>query len=138
MVKTDSRIDNDALKETKNNRPQYNMEHQPSTYIPDHVNVNGFEYYWERYSLKGETDPALANALRKGWKAVPISRYPEFGGNELSKFFTAEKAIANEYICTDDVIYLEREKVLCDQEKEYNRRLAVQRLEDNDSYNFKN
>ena len=132
----------DEVRETrsKDNLPAatYNMEHHVSTYIPPHVQRDGFEYKWERHSLRGQADPALSNALRQNWKPVPISRYPEFNANNLGKYFNKENSLTNDYIANHELIYLERESELCQQERDYNNKLAIQRLEDNSSYNFKN
>jgi hypothetical protein len=117
---------------------KYDMEHQLSTYIPPHVRREGFTYKWERHSLRGQVDPALSNSLRQHWKAVPIDRYPEFNANNLGKYFHKENSLASEYIANHELIYMERENELCEQEMRHNNKLAIQRLEDNNSYNFKN
>jgi hypothetical protein len=115
----------------------YDMDHKANTYIPEHVKKDGFNYRWERYLLKGAADSAFANAMRNGWKPVPLSRYPEFGANDITREFSKGDRIQDKYICTGDVIYMERETELCKQEQRYHAKLAEKRLEDNAAYNFR-
>jgi hypothetical protein len=114
-------------------RIKYDMNYMSSTDIPDHVKQPGFEYYWERHSIRGQTDSALDFALRRRWQPVPIERDPGRFSDILDR-----NPLSRKYICQGDVILLEREIAIGEAEKEYNANLSHERVVTSPAYNFKN
>jgi len=118
--------------EKDNTRVKYNMNYISSTDIPDSVKQPGFEYYWERHSIRGAADSALDMALRRGWKPVPITRDPGRFCDILNR-----NPLAREYICQGDIILLERENEIGEMERAGNADLSVERVTTSPAYNFK-
>jgi hypothetical protein len=118
--------------EKKENRNKYNMGLVLSTDIPERIKRPGFTYYWERMTLRGQTDSALDFALRRGWKPVPIDRDPERFNDILER-----NPLSRKYICQGDVILLEREEELSNAESTANADLSVERLVTSKAYNFR-
>ncbi len=114
-------------------RAKYNMNYVSSTDVPDHIKKPGFEYYWERTSIRGQTDSALDAAIRRGWTPVPMDRDPSRFSDILDR-----NPLSRKYICQGDVILLERESELCGQEIEANNQLSIERVVTSPAYNYKN
>jgi hypothetical protein len=113
-------------------RVKYDMSYISSTDIPEHVKQPGFEYYWERHSIRGQTDSALDFALRRGWKPVPIERDPGRFSDILDR-----NPLSRKFICQGDIILLEREVAIGNVEKEHNVNLSHERVVTSPAYNFK-
>lgn len=99
--------------------------------IPDSVKRDGFDYKFERRSLKGEIDMAFENAVRSGWTPVPASRDPFPHLNPS----TADPQKA-QYFCRHDTVLMEREKILGEEERERNIQLSTAKVLDSDAYGF--
>ena len=108
------------------------MNYISSTDIPDSIKQQGFEYYWERHSIRGQADSALDMALRRGWKPVPITRDPGRFCDILNR-----NPLAREYICQGDIILLERENEIGEAERAGNTNLSIERVTTSPAYNFK-
>jgi len=119
-----------ADKEDK--RSKYNMNYVSSTDIPNHVKKDGFDYYWERTSIRGQLDSALDAAIRRGWNPVPIDRDPGRFNDVLER-----NPLSRKFICQGDVILLEREQVISESEKQANNKLSMERLTSSPAYNYK-
>lgn len=119
-----------ADKEDK--RSAYNMGYVSSTDVPNNVKKEGFDYYWERTSLRGQTDSSLDAALRRGWTPVPIDRDPDRFCDILER-----NPLSRKFICQGDVILLEREKVMSDQERQVNDKVSMERLTSSPAYNYR-
>lgn len=113
-------------------RVTYNMRYVSSTDVPEKIKKVGFEYYWERTSIRGQTDSALDMAMQKGWLPVPMDRDPTRFTDILDR-----NPLSRKYICQGDVILLEREKELCDEETEANNQLSLERVVTSPAYNYK-
>lgn len=118
--------------EKQDKRARYNMKYVSSTDIPEHIRKPGFEYYWERTTIRGATDSALDAAIRRGWTPVPIDRDPSRFSDILER-----NPLSRKYLCQGDVILLEREKELCDEETEANNQLSIERVVTSPAYNYK-
>ncbi len=114
-------------------RVKYNMDYVSSTDVPDHIKRPGFEYFWERHSIRGQNDSALDASLRRGWIPVPIDRDPERFCDILDR-----NPLSRKYICQGDVILLEREIAIGEAEKEGRINLSHERVVTSPAYNFKN
>ena len=99
----------------------YKMDYTSPTDVPEHIKKEGFDYYWERTSLRGQHDSALDNALVRGWKPVTIDRNP----------------LSSKYVCQGDVILLERECEISIEEKEKNDKMAWDRVATHPAYNYR-
>lgn len=113
-------------------RAKYNMKYVSSTDIPDNIRKVGFEYYWERTTIRGATDSALDAAIRRGWTPVPMDRDPTRFSDILDR-----NPLSRKFICQGDVILLEREKGICDEESEANDQLSIERVVTSPAYNYK-
>lgn len=113
-------------------RSKYNMNYVSSTDIPNHVKKEGFDYYWERTSIRGQLDSALDAAIRRGWNPVPIDRDPGRFNDILER-----NPLSRKFICQGDVILLEREQVISESEKQANNKLSMERLTSSPAYNYK-
>jgi len=113
-------------------RSKYNMGYVSSTDVPEHIKKEGFDYYWERTSLRGQTDSSLDAALRRRWVPVPIDRDPERFCDILER-----NPLSRKFICQGDVILLEREKVITDQERQTNDKVSMERLTSSPAYNYR-
>ena len=116
----------------KDKRSKYKMEYVSSTDVPDNVKKEGFDYYWERTSLRGQTDSSLDAALRRGWIPVPIDRDPDRFCDILER-----NPLSRKFICQGDVILLEREKFMSDQERQTNDKVSMERLTTSPAYNYR-
>jgi len=114
-------------------RVKYNMDYISSTDIPEHIKRPGFEYYWERHSIRGQNDAALDASLRRGWKPVPIDRDPQRFCDILDR-----NPLSRKFICQGDIILLEREVEIGQAEKEGRASLSHERVVTSPAYNFKN
>jgi hypothetical protein len=114
-------------------RVKYNMDYISSTDIPDSIRRDGFEYFWERHSIRGQNDSALDASLRRGWKPVAIDRDPQRFCDILDR-----NPLSRKYICQGDVILLEREIEIGEAEKEGRINLSNERVLTSPAYNFKN
>lgn len=117
---------------TRTGESKYNMEYVNCTYVPEHIKKEGFDYYWERTSLRGQTDSALDAALRRGWIPVPIDRDPDRFCDILER-----NPLSRKFICQGDVILLEREKIITDQERQTNDKVSMERLTSSPAYNYR-
>ena len=117
---------------TRNGGTKYNMNYVSSTDLPDHVKKEGFDYYWERTSIRGQIDSALDAAIRKGWNPVPVDRDPGRFSDILDR-----NPLSRKFICQGDVILLEREQVISENEKQANDKLSLERLTTSPAYNYK-
>src|SRR5574343_1165420 len=86
------------------NRNFYNHDYISPLTIPDYVIEPGFEYYWERRSIKGQMDTALSMAYKRGWRPVKVSDDPDRMPSDLLELDEVAKA----YICEGDCILLKR------------------------------
>jgi hypothetical protein len=118
--------------EKEDKRSKYNMGYVSSTDVPEHIKKEGFDYYWERTSLRGQTDSSLDAALRRGWIPVPIDRDPDRFCDILER-----NPLSRKFICQGDVILLEREKVMTDQERQTNDKVSMERLTSSPAYNYR-
>ena len=118
--------------EKEDKRSKYNMGYVSSTDVPEHIKKEGFDYYWERTSLRGQTDSSLDAALRKGWIPVAIDRDPQRFCDILER-----NPLSRKFICQGDVILLEREKVITDQERQTNDKVSMERLTSSPAYNYR-
>ena len=118
--------------EKEDKRSKYNMDYVSSTDVPEHIKKEGFDYYWERTSLRGQTDSSLDAALRKGWIPVPIDRDPDRFCDILER-----NPLSRKFICQGDVILLEREKIMTDQERQTNDKVSMERLTSSPAYNYR-
>ena len=117
--------------EKEDKRSKYNMGYVSSTDVPNNVKKEGFDYYWERTSLRGQTDSSLDAALRRGWVPVPIDRDPDRFCDILER-----NPLSRKFICQGDVILLEREKMMSDQERQENDKVSMDRLTSSPAYNY--
>jgi len=118
--------------DNEDKRNKYEMKYVSSTEIPLHVKKEGFDYYWERTSIRGQLDSALDAALRKGWSPVPVDRDPSRFSDILDR-----NPLSRKFVCQGDVILLEREKSISDQEQMENEKLSIERLTSSPAYNYK-
>ena len=118
--------------DTEDKRSKYNMNYVSSTDIPDHVKKDGFDYYWERTSIRGQLDSALDAAIRRGWNPVPIDRDPNRFSDVLER-----NPLSRKFICQGDVILLEREQVISESEKQASNKLSMERLTSSPAYNYR-
>ena len=118
--------------EKEDKRSKYNMGYVSSTDVPEHIKKEGFDYYWERTSLRGQTDSSLDAALRRGWIPVPIDRDPDRFCDILER-----NPLSRKFICQGDVVLLEREKVMTDQERQTNDKVSMERLTSSPAYNYR-
>lgn len=118
--------------EKEDKRSKYNMDYVSSTDVPEHIKKEGFDYYWERTSLRGQTDSSLDAALRRGWIPVPIDRDPDRFCDILER-----NPLSRKFICQGDVILLEREKIMTDQERQTNDKVSMERLTSSPAYNYR-
>lgn len=110
----------------------YKMDYTSPIDVPEHIKKEGFDYYWERTSLRGQTDSSLDAALRRGWIPVPIDRDPDRFCDILER-----NPLSRKFICQGDVILLEREKVMTDQERQTNDKVSMERLTSSPAYNYR-
>ena len=118
--------------DTTDKRAKYNMNYVSSTDIPEHMKKEGFDYYWERTSIRGQLDSALDAAMRKGWNPVTIDRDPSRFSDILGR-----NPLSSKFICQGDVILLERERALSEDEQSANDKLSMERLTSSPAYNYK-
>lgn len=117
---------------TRDGASKYNMNYVSSTDLPDHVKKEGFDYYWERTSIRGQIDSALDAAIRRGWNPVPVDRDPGRFSDVLDR-----NPLSRKFICQGDVILLEREQIISDNEKQANSKLSMERLITSPAYNYR-
>lgn len=118
--------------EKKEARPVYNMKYVSLVDIPEHVQKEGFRYFWERTSIKGAADSALDNSIRNGWNPVPLERDPAMFSDILDR-----NPLSRKFMCKGDVMLLEKEEELCEQEELQYKETSVRRVEDSQAYNFR-
>ena len=110
----------------------YKMDYTSPTDVPEHIKKEGFDYYWERTSLRGQHDSALDNALLRGWKPITIDRDPSRMCDILGR-----NPLSSKYVCQGDVILLERECEISIEEKEKNDKMAWDRVATHPAYNYR-
>lgn len=118
--------------ETEKVRPTMNLVNGGILDVPDSIKKDKFEYYWARRGLKSAYDSSLDILYSKGWRPVERSRDPS---TFMIQVDTSDP-VYSKYYCKGDVILLEREKELCDQEKEYNKTKAIEHVTTSEAYKF--
>ena len=113
-------------------RTFYNHDYINPLTVPEHVRKPGFEYYYERRSLKGQMDTALTMAYRRGWRPVKISDDP----NRIPSDLFELDEVARTYICEGDCILLEREIAIGEIERKKHNEYSLRMATESKAYNF--
>ncbi len=114
------------------NRNFYNHDYISPLTIPDYVIEPGFEYYWERRSIKGQMDTALSMAYKRGWRPVKVSDDPDRIPSDLLELDEVAKA----YICEGDCILLKREIKRGEMERKKHNEYSLKMATESKAYNF--
>lgn len=125
-------LDNKKADEFVDDRVSYRMDYISQTHIPEHIKFEGYDYYWERTSVRGKPDYAVDNARRRGWTPVPISRDP--GG---SMDYLQANPYAAKFVCTGDVILMERPTNIGIWEKEEQNKISHKREVESEAYGYR-
>lgn len=92
-----------------------NPEQSSSLYFPIELIPEGVEYAWIRHTVYNEPDRNhQINSAKKGWVPVPAERHPEF----VPVDYTNTQTHRNNFICVSGLVLSEREKCLCEEERE--------------------
>jgi hypothetical protein len=104
-------------------RVEYNMGYVSPLDVPDCVKKDGFTQVWVPTEVRGAPTRQVEQMAARGWTLVPADRAPDFSFDPLKR-----TPLASQYICSAELILMERPTIYSDRDREYRNRMNESKI----------